>query len=74
MEEGKPKLSSKDHLAIRKYGKRKIINAHLRIYNNVCAKCRVLIIRNPKRNVNDYCDKCISMIKETYKEIGINVE
>ena len=38
------------------------------MYNNFCPDCKRLVMQNPKRNPDDYCDKCREKAKEVIEK------
>ena len=59
------KKYSKTKEIIKKIGsKRRFISIMLKIYNELCHNCKLLVQKNPKADVSEYCATCQEMIKE----------
>lgn len=60
----KPKLNEKDLFAMNKIGKFRMIRLFTKLYNRLCQSCKLKAMKDTRRPLEDYCDKCQETIKE----------
>lgn len=58
------KISNRDLVVAKKFGRTKLIRASTKLYNNLCQDCKRNVLGNPKMDVNNYCPGCQDHIKE----------
>lgn len=61
-------MTAKEIGTINRVGKVRMIKNSIKVYNGLCQRCRMKIARNPKTNIEDYCDQCKAMAKEVWND------
>ena len=41
-----------------------MVGTFIKIYNGLCPQCRAKVVRNPKMDFSEYCEKCKQMIRD----------
>ena len=68
----KENLSEKEQQTVKKLGKRntlKLIKKMTQAYNAACQPCKHLMVRNPKRPLEEYCEDCQEIIKQKLGDV-----
>ena len=67
---GKMELENEEVSKLESYAKNKGINAvqmatrFTSVYNKMDGRCRSMVLSNPRRPMNEYCEKCQQMMRE----------
>lgn len=65
-----PKFLGKDLSIMQRIkGNFKAINQFCKIFNGLCPTCRAKCIRDPRTNLEDYCDPCSEKAKRRLNKI-----
>jgi len=68
MSNAENKLKGFDKKMLREAKKPKNVLKWIKIYNNMCNKCKQMALANTRRPIEDYCDDCQQMMEKIYEK------
>jgi ribosomal protein L37AE/L43A len=45
------------------------LNEFRKIYNDVCKNCKIKLVKNPRMDIEGYCEKCQEIVAKRMKRV-----